>query len=70
MQRIRADLIAATQPGAGQLDPRSLKLWLEAAALAVELDHRAKNMDGPADYENLTDAQLAALAAGRPWRSA
>lgn len=70
MQRIRADLSAAVQPGAGQLDPRSMKLWLESAALAVELDARIRNADAPDDMENLTDSQLDALAAGRPWRNA
>ena len=69
MKRIHADLSAATQPGAGQLDPRSMKLWLEGAALALELDARIRNADAPDDMENLTDAQLDALAAGRPWRN-
>jgi len=70
MQRIRADLSAAVQPGAGQLDPRSMKLWLEGAALALELDARIRNADAPDDLENLSDSQLDALAAGRPWRNA
>lgn len=70
MQRIRADLSAAVQPGAGQLDPRSLKLWIESAMLAVELDARIRNADMPDDMESLSDSQLDALAAGRPWRNA
>lgn len=70
VQRIRADLTAAVQPGAGQLDARTLKLWLESAALAVELDSRIRNADAPEDWESLSDQQLDALAAGRPWRNA
>jgi len=63
-------MAALVAPGAAALDPRNLKLLLEGAALALELDARAKNMDMPTDMENLTDSQLDALAAGRPWRNA
>lgn len=69
LRRIHAEMAALVAPGAAALDPRNLKLLLEGAALALELDARAKNMDMPTDMENLTDAQLDALAAGRPWRN-
>lgn len=66
LRRIDVELAAMLAPGnPAALDPRALKTLLEATGLALDIHGRASGWGLPDDLNELTDAEIEALASGK-----